>query len=160
MDKLLISLLLLLNCFNFSYSKPQPSLDLDNLKLFDKIDELRDPKLREVAIAFMETLRLLDNPIKEGDYESLVQGNPIIAENEEQGLKMQKGLSNQIFGKLGSITPQKFGASKNQIDDEEETFSPQFFPRNYDVYKDTGFKHKLKEMFELSDKKYPQKTQW
>uniref|UniRef100_A0A0K0FJF2 Uncharacterized protein n=1 Tax=Strongyloides venezuelensis TaxID=75913 RepID=A0A0K0FJF2_STRVS len=133
MVKSLISLLLLFNVINFSYSTKDVDVGKIN-KLDDALLEVKDPVTKEIVKIIIDTMKFTDLPLELGDNKEYVKKKPFVEKKIRQNLRMIGLLSAQINDNLLPFITQDFSDSKSKKENIDESHDPikkaisNFFP--------------------------------
>uniref|UniRef100_A0A0K0F346 Uncharacterized protein n=1 Tax=Strongyloides venezuelensis TaxID=75913 RepID=A0A0K0F346_STRVS len=109
MVKLVISLLLLLNFFNSSYSTEDVTKDTISDEL---LFESNDNTTKEIVQMISSTVKLNDLSLELGNNENYVKNKPFVIEKIRQNIRMIDLLADQINDVLLPLIKEDFGDSK------------------------------------------------
>uniref|UniRef100_A0A0K0F3K9 Uncharacterized protein n=1 Tax=Strongyloides venezuelensis TaxID=75913 RepID=A0A0K0F3K9_STRVS len=132
MVRLSISLFLLANLINYSYSTKDLITDTVNSKLDEVLLEIKDDVNREIVKEIFNTIKSIDFPLELGDHDMHIKDKPFIEERIRENFKVIRMLSSQINNNLIPFLSQVFRPIRipkgTQNDDLSQVLKPTRIP--------------------------------
>uniref|UniRef100_A0A0K0FDB5 Uncharacterized protein n=1 Tax=Strongyloides venezuelensis TaxID=75913 RepID=A0A0K0FDB5_STRVS len=165
MVRLFISLFLLANLINYSYSTKDSITDTVNSKLDEILLEIKNDVNREIVKDIFNTIKSIDYPLELGDHDMYIKDKPFIEERIRQNFKVIGLLSSQINNNLRPFISQVLRPTrtpedtiKNKHNDQKNCYHiPNLIKMQMCIYKklQDSIKKEWEEINEKWKKKRP-----